>query len=112
MHAPHHTQDEEYGVDDTSSKGARAKRRPLLDELDIDLRHNLVKVKWILLWAWLPRSWVPECVRPRQEECRASMLIDTPDFWGAFAMVVLYALLLLWGQFRVVPWVLLIWSIG
>jgi len=34
------------------------------------------------------------------------------DFWGPFSAVLLYSFLLLWGQFRVLGWVILIWLLG
>jgi hypothetical protein len=41
-----------------------------------------------------------------------SVLMSSPDFWGPLAVVLLYAFLLIWGQFQVVSWVLTIWLLG
>lgn len=34
------------------------------------------------------------------------------DFWGPLFMVILYALVSVWGQFRVLSWVIMLWVIG
>lgn len=38
--------------------------------------------------------------------------ISEPDFWGPFFMVLAYALIIMWGQAQVVPWIMMIWLAG
>ena len=59
------------------------------------------KLEWVLVQAWVPGSSADHTI-----------LVKKPDFWGPLCCVVTYAAVLLWGQFRVVPWVLSIWVAG
>eukprot|EP00045_Choanoeca_perplexa_P017586 m.257181 g.257181 ORF g.257181 m.257181 type:complete len:250 (+) comp17581_c0_seq2:82-831(+) len=70
---------------------------PLLEELDIDLKDIAYKLRCVLV----P---LPSTDRNR--------LKDEPDFWGPLLMVILYALVSLYGQFQVVSWIITIWMIG
>eukprot|EP00730_Choanoeca_flexa_P014300 TRINITY_DN6206_c0_g1_i1.p1 TRINITY_DN6206_c0_g1~~TRINITY_DN6206_c0_g1_i1.p1 ORF type:complete len:284 (+),score=46.93 TRINITY_DN6206_c0_g1_i1:95-853(+) len=70
---------------------------PLLEELDIDLTDIGYKLRCVLL----P---LPSTDRKK--------LKDEPDFWGPLLVVVLYALVSLYGQFQVVSWIITIWMTG
>ena len=39
-------------------------------------------------------------------------LLDDSEFWGSFFMVLLYSILIVWHQLKVVSWVFWIWMIG
>ena len=41
-----------------------------------------------------------------------SVILAAPDFWGPLAVVMGYALLLLWGQLHVISWILTVWLFG
>jgi hypothetical protein len=41
-----------------------------------------------------------------------SVLLSNPDFWGPMAVVLTYSLLIIWGQLRVVSWILTMWMLG
>eukprot|EP01101_Sappina_pedata_P003125 TRINITY_DN13344_c0_g1_i1.p1 TRINITY_DN13344_c0_g1~~TRINITY_DN13344_c0_g1_i1.p1 ORF type:complete len:250 (-),score=81.31 TRINITY_DN13344_c0_g1_i1:70-819(-) len=69
---------------------------PLLEELDIDLKDIAYKLRCAL---------VPINVNKE-------LLLESPDFWGPMAIVLLYSLLLIWGQFKVVSWVMTMWLVG
>jgi hypothetical protein len=68
----------------------------LLEELDINPYEILYKIRCVLLPFKFERS----------------ILLSNPDFWGPMAVVVAYALLLIWGQLSVVSWVMTMWLIG
>ena len=34
------------------------------------------------------------------------------DFWGPLCLATVYSLLIVWGQFRVIPWILMLWVVG
>ena len=34
------------------------------------------------------------------------------DFWGPVALATAYSIIIVWGQFRVIPWVITIWLSG
>jgi hypothetical protein len=40
------------------------------------------------------------------------MIRDNPDFWGPLLIVLAYALISVYGQLKVVSWILTIWIIG
>eukprot|EP00042_Codosiga_hollandica_P033786 m.230242 g.230242 ORF g.230242 m.230242 type:complete len:194 (-) comp54267_c0_seq14:13-594(-) len=67
----------------------------LLEELDIDLSDIYVKVKCVLL--------------PFK---RATVVRDSPDFWGPLLVVLGYALVSLYGQLGVISWIITIWFFG
>jgi len=69
---------------------------PLLEELDIDLKDIAYKIRCVLLPFKVDRE----------------THLENPDFWGPLVVVLLYALLLIWGQFKVVSWVLTMWFVG
>lgn len=74
-------------------------RKPLLEELDIDLQDIYYKVRCVLF----P---IPSLGFKRD------VLRDSPDFWGPLLVVLLYAMLALFGQFKVVSWIITIWLLG
>ena len=59
-----------------------------------------------------PPTFLPSLAPPRLRDIDHGILLNSPDFWGPCCTVIGYAALLLWGKFRVVPWVILIWVIG
>lgn len=69
---------------------------PLLEELDINPAEILYKVRCVLLPFKFDRS----------------VLLSNPDFWGPMAVVLTYSLLIIWGQLRVVSWILTMWMLG
>eukprot|EP01100_Stratorugosa_tubuloviscum_P009358 TRINITY_DN391_c0_g5_i1.p1 TRINITY_DN391_c0_g5~~TRINITY_DN391_c0_g5_i1.p1 ORF type:complete len:270 (-),score=108.52 TRINITY_DN391_c0_g5_i1:94-903(-) len=69
---------------------------PLLEELDIDIGDILHKIRCALLPINIKRE----------------SLVDNPDFWGPMFVVLLYAFLIIWGQLKVISWVLTIWALG
>eukprot|EP00049_Salpingoeca_infusionum_P001778 m.50936 g.50936 ORF g.50936 m.50936 type:complete len:280 (-) comp11197_c1_seq1:29-868(-) len=72
---------------------------PLLEELDIDVSDIVYKLRCVLL----PLPFLGY---------DRSRLKDNPDFWGPLAVVVLYAVISLYGQFRVVSWIITFWFVG
>ncbi|XP_025105094.1 LOW QUALITY PROTEIN: protein YIPF4-like [Pomacea canaliculata] len=74
-------------------------QRSLLEELDIDLKDIYYKVRCVLFP--LP-----------QLGFNRHILRESPDFWGPLIIILLYALVSLYGQFRVVSWILTIWLFG
>jgi len=68
----------------------------LLEELEIDPTEILKKVRCVLIPFRIDRS----------------VILSSPDFWGPLAVVMCYALLLLWGQLHVVSWILTVWLFG
>eukprot|EP01102_Stenamoeba_stenopodia_P009346 TRINITY_DN2754_c0_g1_i1.p1 TRINITY_DN2754_c0_g1~~TRINITY_DN2754_c0_g1_i1.p1 ORF type:complete len:260 (-),score=42.44 TRINITY_DN2754_c0_g1_i1:69-803(-) len=68
----------------------------LLEELEINPLDIAYKIRCILFPFKFNRS----------------VLMSSPDFWGPLAVVLFYAFLLIWGQFKVVSWVLTIWLLG
>lgn len=61
---------------------------PLLQELDINLVEIQYKIKCVLM----PVA---------NENLNRSVLRDNPDFWGPLLIVLVFALLSVYGQFRV-----------
>jgi len=74
-------------------------QKPLLEELDIDIKDILYKLRCVMF----P---FPQLGFNRQ------IVRENPDFWGPLVVVLLYALVSLYGQFRVVSWILTIWIFG
>jgi len=74
-------------------------QKPLLEELDIDLRDIYYKVRCVLL----PLPYF---------RLKIQLVRDSPDFWGPLFIVLIYALLSLYGQVHVVSWILTIWFFG
>eukprot|EP00455_Lapot_gusevi_P044474 TRINITY_DN555_c0_g1_i1.p1 TRINITY_DN555_c0_g1~~TRINITY_DN555_c0_g1_i1.p1 ORF type:complete len:254 (-),score=69.13 TRINITY_DN555_c0_g1_i1:201-905(-) len=72
-------------------------KAPLLQELDIDFSDIFLKIKLI---AW-----------PFGEHASRSMAKD-PDFWGPLFSLLVYASCIVWGQFSVISWILIIWVFG
>jgi hypothetical protein len=61
---------------------------PLLEELDINLSEIQYKIKCVIM----PIG---------NENLNRSILRDNPDFWGPLVIVLAFALLSVYGQFRV-----------
>ncbi|CAL1530407.1 unnamed protein product [Lymnaea stagnalis] len=74
-------------------------QRPLLEELDIDLKDIYYKLRCVLFP--LP-----------QLGFNRHIVRESPDFWGPLIVILLYAIISLYGQFRVVSWILTIWLVG
>jgi len=75
-------------------------QRPLLEELDINPGDIFIKIKAALIPIGKTTSQDRTAIR------------DNPDFWGPMGVVLLYAMLSMVGQFRVVSWILTIWIFG
>eukprot|EP00053_Salpingoeca_punica_P004721 m.50599 g.50599 ORF g.50599 m.50599 type:complete len:241 (+) comp12919_c0_seq1:55-777(+) len=74
-------------------------QKPLLEELDIDVKDIFLKVRSVVL-PFPSLGFKTVSVR------------DNPDFWGPLLVVMVYALVSLYGQFRVVSWIITIWIFG
>ncbi|XP_028325080.1 protein YIPF4 [Gouania willdenowi] len=74
-------------------------RKPLLEELDIDLKDIYYKIRCVLM----P---MPSLGFNRQ------VVRDNPDFWGPLAVVLLFSMISIYGQFKVVSWIITIWIFG
>jgi len=61
---------------------------PLLEELDINLEEIKSKIKCVIM----PTS---------KHALDKSILRDNPDFWGPLLIVLVFALISVYGQFRV-----------
>ncbi|KAL3872706.1 hypothetical protein ACJMK2_035912 [Sinanodonta woodiana] len=73
--------------------------KPILEELDIDLKDIYYKLRCVLFP--LP-----------QLGFNRHVVRESPDFWGPLVVILLYSLVSLYGQFRVVSWIITIWIIG
>ncbi|KAJ4457187.1 putative protein YIPF4 [Paratrimastix pyriformis] len=73
--------------------------KSLVEELDIHPAEIIQKVKCIIL---------PYKIDPAVFTGGSSQ----NDFWGPFSVVLLYAVLLVWGQFKVLGWVIMLWLLG
>ncbi|XP_074983105.1 protein YIPF4 isoform X3 [Caretta caretta] len=73
--------------------------KPLLEELDIDLKDIYYKIRCVLM----P---MPSLGFNRQ------VVRDNPDFWGPLAVVLFFSMVSLYGQFKVVSWIITIWIFG
>lgn len=73
--------------------------KPLLEELSVDLFSIGTKVQSVLIP--MPRKGFNQRI-----------LRDSPDFWGPLVVVLIYSLLSLYGQFRVISWIITIWLAG
>lgn len=74
-------------------------RKPLLEELDIDLTDIYYKIRCVVFP--LPSLGF-----------NRSVLKDSPDFWGPLFVILLFSLVSLYGQFHVISWILTIWLAG
>lgn len=81
--------------DDTENQ----QQKPLLEELDIDLKDIYYKLRCVLFP--LP-----------QLGFNRKIVRDNPDFWGPLVVILLYSLVSLYGQFTVVSWIITIWVFG
>eukprot|EP01088_Endostelium_zonatum_P000537 TRINITY_DN10787_c0_g1_i1.p1 TRINITY_DN10787_c0_g1~~TRINITY_DN10787_c0_g1_i1.p1 ORF type:complete len:265 (+),score=24.37 TRINITY_DN10787_c0_g1_i1:42-836(+) len=82
--------------DDNQSDGSIEEQTPLLEELDIDPKEILHKIRCIILPYKMNRS----------------ILLQSPDFWGPLAVVILYSISILWNNWAVLSWILTIWVVG
>ncbi|XP_071161394.1 protein YIPF4-like [Mytilus edulis] len=73
--------------------------KPLLEELDIDLKDIYYKLRCVLFP--LP-----------QLGFNRHVVRESPDFWGPLVVILLYSLVSLYGQFRVISWIITIWIFG
>ncbi|VDM35406.1 unnamed protein product [Hydatigera taeniaeformis] len=73
--------------------------KPILEELDVDLKTIGKKMKAVIL----------PCVRSGLDPASVR---ENPDFWGPLTVVMLFSLVSLVGQLRVVAWILTIWLAG
>jgi len=74
-------------------------QKPLLEELDIDLKDIYYKIRCVML----PIPYF---------RLKLQLVRDSPDFWGPLFIVLAYALVSLYGQMKVVSWILTIWFVG
>ncbi|XP_071962390.1 protein YIPF4-like [Antedon mediterranea] len=72
---------------------------PLLEELDIDLKDIYYKIRCVIF----PCSFLG---------FKHQIVRDSPDFWGPLLVVLCFSLISVYGQFRVVSWIITIWVIG
>lgn len=72
---------------------------PLLQELDINLSEIKYKIKCVIM----PIA---------NENLNRNVLRDNPDFWGPLLVVLLFSLLSVYGQLKVVSWIITIWIFG
>jgi hypothetical protein len=72
---------------------------PLFEELDINLKEIQYKIKCVIM----PLN---------SDTLNRSVLRDNPDFWGPLLIVLLFALMSVYGQLRVVSWIITIWIFG
>mmetsp|Transcript_2291 Transcript_2291/g.3187 ORF Transcript_2291/g.3187 Transcript_2291/m.3187 type:complete len:221 (+) Transcript_2291:149-811(+) len=92
-------------------------QQSIVEELDIDFREILKKVLWVVLFPLIPSRHHARCMEllrfhETRHRLQQRILVEAPDFWGPLFTVIAYATLLLWGKFKVVPWVILIWICG
>ncbi|XP_070578885.1 protein YIPF4-like isoform X2 [Ptychodera flava] len=73
--------------------------RPLLEELDIDCHDIYYKLRCVLF----------PCP---QLGFKRKVLRENPDFWGPLLVVIIFSLISVYGQFRVVSWIITIWIFG
>lgn len=74
-------------------------KKPLLEELDVDLKDIYYKVRCVLFPC-------PYLGYKRQT------LRDNPDFWGPLLIILLFSLFSVYGQFKVLSWIITIWIFG
>ena len=86
-------------LDQNSAEIEEEDALPLLEELDINLSEIKYKIKCVVM----PIA---------NENVNRSVLRDNPDFWGPLAIVLAFALLSVYGQFRVISWIITIWILG
>ncbi|KFP60254.1 Protein YIPF4, partial [Cariama cristata] len=81
------------------SGGGKKKSHSCMEELDIDLKDIYYKIRCVLM----P---MPSLGFNRQ------VVRDNPDFWGPLAVVLFFSMISLYGQFKVVSWIITIWIFG
>ncbi|KFW96595.1 Protein YIPF4, partial [Phalacrocorax carbo] len=80
-------------------KKKKKKSHSCMEELDIDLKDIYYKIRCVLM----P---MPSLGFNRQ------VVRDNPDFWGPLAVVLFFSMISLYGQFKVVSWIITIWIFG
>jgi protein YIPF4 len=94
---------DKYGVgwllDQNSAEIDDEDSKPLLEELDINLGEIKYKIKCVMA----PVS---------SQTLNRSILRENPDFWGPLLIVLAFALISVYGQFRVISWIITIWIFG
>lgn len=73
--------------------------KPILEALDLDLKSIGKKMKAVIF----------PCVRSGLDP---ASIRENPDFWGPLAVIMMFSLVSLFGQLRVVAWILMIWLAG
>ncbi|XP_077998483.1 protein YIPF4-like [Glandiceps talaboti] len=73
--------------------------RPLLEELDINCHDIYYKLRCVLF----------PCPQLGYQH---KLVRENPDFWGPLLVVILFSLVSVYGQFRVVSWIITIWILG
>jgi hypothetical protein len=92
---------------------------PLLQVLEIDLAQIVRTVVWVLVFPWTSLCNLSMVERlPFTEDSHearitpraiakgtnadSTLAISSPQFWGPFIVVILYGMVLLWGEFKVI----------
>ena len=70
------------------------------EELEIDVGSIVAKARCIALPTAANRAWLQQ------------NLAESADFWGPVSLATAYSVLIVWGQFKVVPWVISVWVAG
>eukprot|EP00039_Didymoeca_costata_P019824 m.339089 g.339089 ORF g.339089 m.339089 type:complete len:269 (+) comp18656_c0_seq1:274-1080(+) len=74
-------------------------QKPLLEELDIDLKDIWHKVRCVLM--------------PVESlGFKRSLVREQPDFWGPLLVVLAFAMLSMWGNLKSTSWIITIWFFG
>jgi len=73
--------------------------KPLLEELDVDLTDIYYKIRCVVF----PCPFLGY---------KRHVVRDNPDFWGPLLVVLLFSLVSVYGQLRVVSWIITIWIFG
>jgi hypothetical protein len=69
------------------------------EELDIDIKDIFYKLRCIMF----PMPFLG---------FKRAIVKEKPDFWGPLLVILLYAFVSLYGQFKVVSWIVTIWFVG
>jgi hypothetical protein len=84
---------DKYGVgwllDQNTSEVDLDDSSPLMEELDIDMKEIIFKIKCVMVPVSNPNM-------------NRSILRDNPDFWGPLLIVLVFSLASVYGQFRVI----------
>ena len=69
----------------------------LREELEIDVGSIIAKARCIVLPTAANRAYLQQNLQ------------ESADFWGPVSLATAYSLLIVWGQFKVIPWVISVW---